>query len=140
MFSRRLNQAGMTLIEIMIVLAIVGGLMAVLGNNIMDRLKKSRVNTTQIHMKEIQKQLDMYNADCGSYPTTEQGLDALVKAPGDSCPNWGPEPYMKKEPKDAWGKEYIYESDGATVSLKSLGADKREGGDNHDKDLLLEDI
>lgn len=138
-FRKSLNQAGMTLIEIMIVIAIVGGLMAVLGSNVVSKLGKSRVDNTRIHMKEIAKQLDMYNADCSVYPTTEEGLEALSTSPGEACPNWGPEPYLKPNPKDAWNQPYIYESDGSTFVIRSLGADRREGGDGNNKDLSSDD-
>jgi general secretion pathway protein G len=141
-FSLSLNQAGMTLIEIMIVLAIIGTLMAVLGQTVMGRLESSRVSNAKIQLREIQKQLDLYNADCGSYPTTEQGFDALIKSPGEeACPNWGPQPYLKKAPKDPWNNELIYESDGSAITvLKSLGKDRKEGGDGPGKDISLEDI
>ncbi len=132
----KFNQVGMTLIEIMIVIAIIGGLMAVLGSTAMESLNKSRVQNAKIQMKEIGKQLDMYYADCSSYPTTDQTLNALMQNPGnDVCPNWGPNPYLKKIPKDPWGTNFIYESDGATYNLKSLGRNKKEGGDGYDKDL-----
>jgi general secretion pathway protein G len=130
----------MTLIEIMVVIAIIGGLMAVLGTKVIGKLEKSRVSNAKIQMKEIQKQLDLYNTDCGNYPTTEQGLQALMQSPGDACANWGPEPYIAKEPKDPWNRPFIYESDGSTVSLKSLGKDRKEGGDGNDKDINLEEI
>jgi general secretion pathway protein G len=137
-----LNQAGMTLMEIMIVLAILGGLMAVLGSTVAGKLQKSRLSQAKIQMKEIEKQLEIYNSDCGSYPTTEQGLAALTKSPGaDACPNWGPEPYVKSEKnlKDPWGSEFIYESDGTSIgAMKSLGKDKKEGGDGYDADIVLE--
>ena len=135
-----LNQAGMTLIEIMIVLAIIGGLITFLGQNVISSFDKSRVKNAKIHMKELQKQLDIYNSDCGSYPTTDQGFAALIKSPGEAvCANWGPEPYLKKEPKDPWGSDYVYESDGSSITLKSLGKDKKEGGDAYAKDILLDE-
>lgn len=137
----KLNEAGMTLIEIMIVLAIIGTLMAVLGQTVMGRLEKSRVSNAKIQIRELQKQLDLYNTDCGSYPTTDLGLNALLTSPGDACPNWGPEPYAKKGSlKDPWGGEFIYESDGSTIQvLKSLGKDKKEGGDSYGTDISLEE-
>jgi len=136
----RLNEAGMTLIEIMIVLAIIGTLLTVLASNVMSKLKKSRVSNTRIQLHEVQKQLDMYNSDCGTYPTTEQGLNALLAKPGEDCPNWGPEPYVKKgQIKDLWGSELIYESDGSAIQvLKSLGEDKKEGGEGNNADISLE--
>lgn len=140
MRKSKLAQAGMTLIEIMIVIAIIGGLMAVLGSGVVSKLGKSRVDTTKIKMKEIGKQLDMYNADCSGYPTTEQGLEVLKTSPGEACPNWGPEPYWKKDFKDSWGKEFIYESDGSSYTMKSLGADRRESGEGNDKDIDSDEI
>ncbi len=136
----RLNQAGMTLIEIMIVIAIVGGLMAVLGKNVVGFLDKSRVSNAKIQIKEISKALDMYYADCGSFPTTEQGLAALTQSPGDTCPNWGPEPYRKKEDRDPWGGAFLYESDSSTYVVRSLGKGGKEGGDKFEKDISSEDI
>jgi general secretion pathway protein G len=137
----KLNEVGMTLIEIMIVLAIIGTLLTVLATNVMSKLEKSRVANTRIQLHEVQKQLDMYNSDCGSYPTTEQGLNALLTKPGEECPNWGPEAYIKKNQlKDVWGTELVYESDGSTVQvLKSLGKDKKEGGEGNGADISLEE-
>jgi general secretion pathway protein G len=139
--SRLKNERGMTLIEIMIVIAIIAGLMAVLGSTANNTLQKSRVENAKIQIKEISKQLDAYNLDCNSYPTTENGLRALVQSPGpDVCANWGPNPYLKKEPKDPWGKAFIYESDGSTFMLKSLGRDGKEGGEGFEKDLNSQEL
>jgi general secretion pathway protein G len=131
------DEKGMTLIEIMIVIAIIAGLMAVLGRSAADFLAKSKVGNTKIQLSEVAKQLEAYNMDCNSYPTTDQGLKALVASPGaDACPNWGPNPYMKNEPKDGWGRTLIYESDGGQIiALRSLGRDKKEGGEGYDKDI-----
>ncbi len=136
----RSNQIGMTLIEIMIVIAIVGGLMAVLGKNVVSYLDKSRVQNAKIQIKEISKSLDMYYADCGSFPTTEQGLAALTQSPGESCPNWGPEPYRKKEDRDPWGAGFLYESDSSTYIVRSLGKGGKEGGDAYEKDISSEEL
>ena len=127
---------GMTLIEIMIVLIIVGSLMAILGSTVVGRLKSANVKTTKIAMTEIMKALDLYYADCGTYP---QDLGALVEKPSD-CSNWGPEPYIKKVHKDAWNSEFVYEPRGSTFVLKSLGNDKREGGSGVDADLSSEEM
>jgi general secretion pathway protein G len=132
------NEKGMTLIEIMIVIAIIAGLMAVLGAKVTNSLKLSKVQNTKLMIKELGKQLEAYNLVCNSYPTTDQGLEALVKNPGN-CPNWGPEPYYKSVPKDQWGSPFLYESDGAKYAIKSLGADKKEGGEGFDHDLSSED-
>lgn len=136
------NSRGMTLIEIMIVIAIIAGLLAVLGTMAFSRLKEARVSTAKIQMKSIIQALDSYNLACNSYPTTESGLDALVTKPaGDVCANWGPEPYVKKSQLlDPWKKPFIYESDGSTFELKSLGEDRKEGGEGNAKDLLSSEL
>lgn len=131
------NDRGMTLIEIMIVIAIIAGLMAVLGSNVMNSMRRAKVENTKIAIRDISKQLEAYNLSCGSYPTTDQGLQALMTSPGnDVCPNWGPDPYIKKDSlKDQWATPYVYESDGSKFLVKSLGADKKEGGEGIDRDL-----
>ena len=134
------NQKGMTLIEIMIVIAIIAGLMAVLGTNANKFLQNSRVSNAKIAMKELGKQLEAYNLTCNTYPTTDQGLQALLVAPGEGCANWGPEPYIKKSQlRDPWGKQFIYESDGGKYIIRSLGRDGKENGEGYDKDLSTED-
>lgn len=133
-------QSGFTLIEIMIVLVILGGLMAILGKNVMSSLNKSRQKQAYIQIREIAKQLDTYNLDCGQYPTTEQGLQALVTSPGsDVCPNWGPEPYMKSIPKDSWNTAFQYESDGTKYKITSYGKDKLPGGTGLARDITSDD-
>lgn len=134
--STLVNQRGLTLIEIMVVLVIVGGLMAVLGQTVFTNLGNANVKTTRAQFQEISKQLEMYNADCGGFPTTDQGLQALVADPGtDVCPNWGPNPYLKALPKDPWSRALLYDSDGSTFELRSLGSDRKEGGTGTAKDL-----
>jgi general secretion pathway protein G len=133
------NEKGMTLIEIMIVVAIIGGLMAVLGGRVMGNLERSKVSQAKIHMREIQKQLEMYYLQCNQYPTTEEGLEALVSAPA-SCPGWGPEPYLKSVPKDPWGATYIYESNGGSFTITSMGKDRRPGGEGYDADISSDQL
>lgn len=135
-----LNERGMTLIEIMIVMAILAGLIGVLGTTAMNQYRKSQIEQTRLSMREIAKQLEAYNLSCNSYPTTEQGLAALVEPPGDGCPNWGPDPYIKKSQlKDRWGNDFYYESDGARFVIMSYGADRKPGGTGVNKDLSSEE-
>lgn len=135
------NERGMTLIEIMIVLAIIGGLVAILGTRVIGALDKSKVKQALTAIKEVEKRLELYNIDCNTYPTDAQGLQALVKAPESepSCANWGPDPYYKKLPEDPWGRPFRYESDGAAYKITSLGKDGKEGGSGYNKDITSDD-
>ncbi len=133
------NQRGMTLLEIMVVLVILGGLATVLIGQVMGRLGSANIRQAKIQIGEYVKNLDMYYTDCGSYPTTEEGLKALVEAPA-SCSNWGPEPYVKRINPDPWRNELVYESSGGEFVLKSLGKDRREGGSGEAKDISSEDL
>lgn len=137
-FKALRNQTGMTLIEIMIVIAIIGGLMAVVGNKFMNARSNASVKQARIQIKQLESKLDQYYTDCNTYPTTDQGLQALLENPGaDTCPNWGPSPYINKmnEVNDPFGKQLVYESDGAEYKIISLGADKKEGGEAHNADI-----
>lgn len=131
------NNKGMTLLEIMIVLVILGGLIAILATQVTSRLKKAKVRQAQIQIAEYGKALDMYFTDCNGYPSTEEGLQALVTAPS-SCSNWGPDPYIKKVNPDPWGGQFSYEAVGNNYVLKSYGSDKREGGEGDAKDVSSE--
>jgi general secretion pathway protein G len=134
------SQAGMTLIEIVIVLAIIVGIVSLFSGTIFDSFGKSRVQTVKIQFSEIGKALDRYNLDCNSYPTTEEGLITLVE-PSAKCKNWGPKPYMKKQlMQDPWGNEVIYErTSSSDYVLLSLGADGNEGGEGLDADIRSND-
>lgn len=131
--STLFNSRGMTLIEILIVLAIIGTLMAFLLPNITGNLEKSRVKQTKIGMSQLINALNLYNTDCNKYPDT---LDQLLK-PDPEC---GGEAYIKKPIKDAWGKDFIYTKTDGSYTLKSLGKDGRENGDGYNKDITSDDV
>lgn len=130
------NSQGMTLIEIMIVLGIIAGLAAVLIPNIRDRFLKSKQSTARIQISEVAKAIDQYSLDCNSLPTSEQGLDALLKAPS-TCKNWGPKAYIKSSSKlDPWGNELVYErKNSSDYNVLSYGADGEAGGEGLDADI-----
>lgn len=135
------NEKGMTLVEIMIVLAILAGIAGVLVNTVVGRLKKAKIQQAKIQMSEYMKQLDMYMTDCGSYPEVEYGLQALVEQPQDgSCPDWGPEPYVKKVDKDPWNREFFYDKVNGNYLIISYGADGREGGSGENADIYSDQI
>ncbi len=133
------NNKGMTLLEIMIVLVILGGLITILAGQVNAQLEKSKVGRAKIQMGEYGKALDAYNLDCNTYPTTEEGLQALMEAPS-SCTNWGPEPYLKKLNKDPWDADFQYENNGEAYVIKSFGKDKREGGTGYAQDLSSDQL
>ena len=133
------NNKGMTLLEIMIVLVILGGLIVILAGQVTGRLKTAKIRQAKIQIAEYGKALDMYFTDCNGYPSSEEGLQALVAAP-PSCSNWGPDPYLKKVSKDPWNGDFIYESAGNSYVLKSLGSDKREGGSGDATDISSETL
>ena len=128
------NQKGMTLLEIMIVLAILGGMIAVLAVQVNSRLKAAKIKQAKIQISELGKALDMYFTDCNQYPSSDEGLNALVQAPS-SCSNWGPDPYLKKVNKDPWNNDFIYESSGNNYVLRSYGSDRKEGGSGDAADV-----
>ena len=128
------NQKGMTLIEIMIVIAILGGLMAILAPRFMGQKDKANVGQAKIQMGQIANALSMYYNDCGKFPAA---LDNLITA-DPACTNWGPEAYIKSAPVDPWRNAFGYEVSGAEYTLKSFGKDGREGGSGYNADIPYE--
>jgi len=121
------SSRGFTLIEIMVVVVILGILAALVVPNILSKPDEARVTATIAEIRSIGGQLDMYKLANFNYPSTDQGLDALVSKPSGypEAKNWGPEPYLKKVPVDPWGNQYQYLSPGAhgKYDLSSFGAD-----------------
>lgn len=128
------NEKGMTLIEIMIVIAILGGLMAILAPKFLGQKDKAGVGQAKIQMGQIANALSMYYNDCGKFP---QSLDNLVTEDAN-CSSWGPEPYMKSSPVDPWKNPFSYEVEGNEYKLKCFGNDGREGGSGYAKDIEYE--
>ena len=130
---RHSHQNGFTLIEIMVVVVILGILAALIVPNIMSRPDQAKATAARSDIKALSSAMEIYRLDNGHYPSTEQGLEALVHKPsGQPVPrNWNPEAYLKKVPTDPWGNPYIYLSPGnhGQYDVYSLGADGREGGE-----------
>ncbi|MFC4240023.1 type II secretion system major pseudopilin GspG [Marinobacter oulmenensis] len=135
---------GFTLIEIMVVMVILGLLVAIVAPNIMGRSDQARVTVAETQLSNIANALDLYRLDNSHYPSTQQGLEALVNRPGGSpeANNWNPEGYMKAVPEDPWGNQYQYVSPGAEqpYDLYSYGADGQEGGEGDAADISVHDI
>ena len=136
------RQHGMTLIEIMMVVVIIGILVAVIVPNVIGYDDDARAAAAQLEIRSIGNALDMYRLHNGQYPSTDQGLEALVSKPsGFPEPrNWGPAPYLRKYPLDQWDNEYVYINDGRRYELKSLGADSAEGGEGANADISSADL
>lgn len=135
-------QAGFTLIEILVVVVIIGILGAVIVPNLLSRPDQARTTAAQTDLRNLSNALDMYRLDNFQYPSTDQGLQALVSRPsGFPEPKyWNPDGYLKSLPTDPWGTPYVYERSGANISLFSLGADGVEGGEGFNADIHLSDF
>lgn len=135
----RRSQSGFTLIEIMVVVVILGILAALVVPQVMNRPDQAKVTVAKGDIKAIGAALDMYKLDNFAYPSTQQGLEALVSRPSGNPPakNWSKDGYLKKLPVDPWGNTYQYLSPGSkgTYDLYSLGADGKEGGSDNDADI-----
>ena len=130
---------GFTLIEIMVVVAILAILGATVVPMILDRPDQARVVKAKQDIRAIEAALDLYKLDNFNYPTTDQGLEALVSPPTSDpvAPNWKDGGYLKKLPRDPWGRDYLYLSPGENgeVDIYSLGKDGSPGGDGFDADI-----
>ncbi len=128
---------GMTLIEILVVLVLIGIVLGIVGGNFIGKGEKAKADAAKIEIGQIAQTLDLYKLEVGRYPTTQEGLQALITAPAGAA-NWNG-PYWKKQsvPKDPWGNEYKYMSPGSKgpYEIVSLGADGKEGGEGPDKDI-----
>ncbi len=133
------KQSGFTLIEIMVVVVIIGILASVVVPRIMDNPDKARVAKAQNDIRALGSALDIYRLDNFVYPTTDQGLEALVSEPtiAPLPPNWKQGGYIKKLNSDPWGNEYLYLSPGehGEIDIFSLGADGVPGGEGANADI-----
>ena len=130
-------QAGFTLIEILVVLVILGLLIAIVAPNVMERIPEAQITKAKADIRALESALNLYKLDNFSYPTTDQGLEALVVKPsGTPEPrNW--KQYMDRLPKDPWGNDYQYLSPGTNgdIDIFSFGADGSPGGEGDGADI-----
>ncbi|GMG88240.1 type II secretion system major pseudopilin GspG [Biformimicrobium ophioploci] len=138
------NSQGFTLIEIMVVIVILGVLAALVVPNVMGRAGEARVKAAMADLSAIDTALKMYKMDNFVYPSSDQGLQALVSRPSGfpEAKNWSPDGYLGKMPKDPWGNEYQYISPGSNgaYDLFSLGADGKPGGEGEAKDISVAEL
>jgi general secretion pathway protein G len=139
MLRRRTNrsgQRGFTLMELLVVLAILGLLMSLVGPQVLNQLGGAKTKTALIQIRDLEQALEMYKLDVGRYPTTAQGLAALVEKP-DSAGGWNG-PYLKGDvPQDPWKQDYHYKypGDRGELDIFSYGQNGSPGGEGEDADV-----
>ncbi|MCL6608863.1 MAG: type II secretion system major pseudopilin GspG [Geminicoccaceae bacterium] len=136
--GRRDDQRGFTLIELLVVLVILGLLAALAGPRVLGYLSGARSDAARLQLQSLEQALDLYRLDTGSYPTTQQGLQALIRDPGGVRGWRGPYLDAASVPLDPWGNPYIYKSPGerGAYDLLSLGADRAPGGSGEATDVV----
>ncbi len=131
-------RAGFSLIELLIVIVILGGLVAVVAPGLMDSADQAKRDTVCLKMNDLSKRLDMFKLDNGVYPDTEEGFAALLANPDEEkYPSYRAKPYLKKLPKDSWKTPFVYIKKGDEIELISFAADRKEGGEENNKDILF---
>ena len=134
--KRVMNDKGFTLIELLVVMVILGLLAALVGPRLFGNVDKANVSATKTQVEMLGSALDAFRLDVGRYPTTAEGLNALITNPG--IDGWNG-PYLKKSvvPNDAWKRPFQYQSPGShgEYDLFSYGADGTPGGDGYNKDI-----
>lgn len=138
------REQGFTLLELMIVIVILGILGAVVAPRLMDEPDKARVTQARLQIANFSTAIKKFYLDNGFYPSTDQGLDALVEKPvsGRTPKNYPENGYIAKIPQDPWGNEYLYTAPGrnSPFEIVSYGADGAEGGSGYDSDIYNEDV
>ncbi len=135
----RRREAGVTLIEMLVVVAIIGLFVAIVAPNMFKQADKARITAAHDQIRSFMTALGSYKLDTGVFPTTEQGLAALRVKPSDDINGWNG-PYMPQEiPKDPWGHDYVYKypgEHGDEPDIISYGADGQPGGEGINADVL----
>jgi len=135
--DNRRTGSGFTLLELLVVLVILGLLASLVGPQVLRHVGTSKTKTAALQIQELGAALDLYRLEVGRYPSTQEGLEALVSKPSGAN-NWNG-PYLSKSVvrKDPWGNDYLYRSPGehGAYDLYTLGADGREGGEDENQDV-----
>lgn len=132
----RAASAGFTLVELLVVLAILTLLAGLVGPRVLSQLGGAKSKTAAVQIADIDKAMELFKLDVGRFPTTEEGLEALAKRPASVTSGWSG-PYLKGSlPTDPWGKPYRYQlAPNGTIEIVSLGADGAAGGEGENADI-----
>lgn len=136
--GRHGREGGFTLIEIMVVVVILGILAALVAPNVISRIDDAQINRAKQDIRAVESALHLYRLDNFKYPTTDQGLEALVSQPADpSIRNWRQGGYLDKLPVDPWGApyQYLYPGQNSEFDVFTLGADQQPGGEGINSDI-----
>ncbi|MBC8210679.1 MAG: type II secretion system major pseudopilin GspG [Gammaproteobacteria bacterium] len=131
------RQQGFTLLEIIVVITIIAVLAAYIAPKVAGRADDARISKVKNDIQVLESALELYRLDNFTYPSSDQGLEALVTKPSDNLKNWKTGGYVKKLRKDPWGNDYHYKSPGreSEFEIFSYGADNSEGGDGSNMDI-----
>jgi general secretion pathway protein G len=132
------RERGFTLIEIMVVVVILGILAAIVAPNVISKIDDAQVARVQQDLRSIETALKFYRLDTFGYPSSEQGIEALISKPADpNIRNWKSGGYLDRMPQDPWGNDYQYLSPGQNgeIDIYTFGRDGRPGGENLDADI-----
>jgi len=132
------SRLGFTLLELLVVLVILGLLASLVGPQVLRQLSGSKTKTAALQISELGTALDLYRLEVGRYPSSDEGLGALLSAPSGSRGWNGPYLTKKAVPQDPWGNDYQYRAPGqqGEFDLFSLGADNQQGGNGEDQDVV----
>ena len=140
--AKRSKKEGFSFIEIMVVIIIIGLLATIVGVNLLPSVDEAKIKTSIANIRSLEASLDLYRLHNATYPSTEQGLQALRDKPevGQVPERWNG-PYLRNQlPKDGWDRDFKYDSDGQSYEIISFGSDGLEGGAEVNSDITSKDI
>ena len=138
--TKSTSRKAFSLIELLVVILILGLLVGLVAPQVIGQGAEAQRKLACTQMSSIKQALKMFKLDNGSYPETDEGIEALISNPdADKYPNYSGSPYLEKVAKDSWGTPLVYVKDGSEFKIISFGSDKKEGGEDDGKDIVFPD-